>query len=278
VAGYLTNVRTHATAAFTWTPNLGFRVLHVPAGAASTMAKGINAAGSVVGYAEAADGSRWAILWDANGDAHEIGAAHPANQSQANGINDAGQVVGWMSGATAIVPFLWTSAQGIRKVGDIQKGIANAISENGEVVGQAGENAFVWSPVSGFWQLPGLPHGAGTNATAISSAGEVVGWSAEECAYYDEDCPEGEHHAVHWSLARGAGALSAQPVSVGPLTVVAGVNSSNSLVGTTLAGRALRWSLVSSEITDLGVLARRYGSAASAINEAGIVVGVSFNP
>ncbi|MEP6508021.1 MAG: Ig-like domain-containing protein [Gemmatimonadales bacterium] len=141
---------------------------------------------------------------------------------------------------------------------------ANAMNDNAQVVGrfQTGstEHAFLWSPSQGFVDLGALgsnnpndtPY---SNATAISSIGEVVGESAGQ--------------AFRWTQSTGMEGLWSLPQFF-----PTGINNKGEIVGSTYTERPMRWTR-SAGVQLLETLPGESGSA-SAINDAGQIVGYKF--
>ena len=158
----------------------------------------------------------------------------------------------------------------------VEFSVAHDISADGQVVGQsstpAGQpRAFLWTPwnhqMTGLGTLPG--HVA-SNASAINSAGFVVGDSCE---------PSGRacvSRAFLWSPR--AQALTDLGSLGGELALAAGVNDKQQVVGTSTTRRsrphAFLWRPATQQMTDLGTLGGR-SSQAFAINNRGQVVGQS---
>jgi probable HAF family extracellular repeat protein len=99
---------------------------------------GFNQQGQIVGYQHTSGGMQ-PVMWDANFDLHSLG---PDSQfALAAGINAAGTVVGTVGSADGrIKPFIWTSAGGLRTLGEGVPGpgiatLARAITSAGLIIG-----------------------------------------------------------------------------------------------------------------------------------------------
>ena len=126
--------------AFVWTPDSGLTTLARPTGVSSAYAADISDDGVIVGtYRVTNVGSR-GYVYD-NGRFTELPTLTGAGWSQANAING-GRVVGYRSKGDGVVP----------------------------------HNAFLWSAQKGFIDL-GVMNGPNSNATGITEAGAIVGWT-----------------------------------------------------------------------------------------------------
>ena len=210
VAGYSTTA-TAAVHAFLWTPGQGMLDLGTLPGGTSSIARGINDLGQVVGEAgippcpPCAQPEKHAFLWTPGQGMgmQDLGTLRQDLRSTiAYDINNAGQVVGRAFTAnTQISPptdpeyfsraFLWAPGQGMRDLGDLGGGhsIAYAINDAGQVVGRSwlsrfiegyGQpySAFVWTADQGMHGLGTLTPGPSASAAyGINEAGQVVGMS-----------------------------------------------------------------------------------------------------
>ncbi|MBA3671341.1 MAG: Ig-like domain-containing protein [Gemmatimonadaceae bacterium] len=241
-------------------------------GGRGSAAFGVNSAGQVIGSATTVTGVTHAVLWRESGALVDLGTADADEASVALGINDAGQVVGNTRRGAQTRPFIWTETDGMRVIAGIGNGTAFAINQSGTVVGESSNRPFTWTPGSSPATLAVLTADIGGRATAIGNGGAIVGTSRGCVPYsYYDDCDDEDHPAM-WSVTsvptdlRGARILSAL-----------GINSARQVAGIGVNGRAILWSAASGA-RDLGTLPGRDRSTASAINDAGMVVGSSFNP
>ena len=152
-------------------------------GGSSSWAYGINDASVVVGSALTADTGRQAFIYS-DGAMRQL-TLGTVFESEARDINNADQVVGWFK-TTQSSPsraFLW--ANGVRTdLGALASGAAsraNAINEDGIVVGQADTDATGTSARGFRWQngsMQALPtlHGY-SGALAINQDGTIAGYS-----------------------------------------------------------------------------------------------------
>lgn len=282
VAGSVFTVADSVSHAFVRAPGASavMRDLGGLAGGGSSGALGVNAAGQVVGYATTSTGKSRAVLWRSTGEVVDLGTANGDQESAALGINDAGQVVGWTRGEQ-FRPFIWTEATGMRIIAGIDRGRAFAINRSGIVVGERDERPFAWNATASPVVLPPLSGDTWGRALAISDAGEIVGISTgcspSDYPYFDDECYPPTDRPVMWlnpsspaDLLRNAGSSSA-------ITSAVGINSARQVVGSNASQRAFLWSPADG-LRNLGVLPGRASSIAYAINDAGVVVGSSFNP
>jgi probable HAF family extracellular repeat protein len=162
------------------TPRLGNTV--------ESSAYGLNETGSVVGFFRTSAGKPHAFLLTASGmmDLHQLcgGATDAKDASGANDVNAKGEVVGFrgtvsdgmgttyrafysLDGCTVELPALGGSTE------------ATAINDNGVIVGGSAGSAVRWTrnpTTPGGWDIVRLGPG---RATAINSAGDVVGYGGK---------------------------------------------------------------------------------------------------
>ena len=132
----------------------------------SSLGYGINASGQVIGYSQAATGTR-PFLWTpsrrmaAAGSMIDLGdLPGGGDASYGSGINASGQVVGYSQSATGNRGFLWSpttpngASGSMVDLGDLPGGnnssFAYGINASGQVTGvgfaATGEHAFLWTP------------------------------------------------------------------------------------------------------------------------------------
>jgi probable HAF family extracellular repeat protein len=154
-------------------------------GGPTSAAYGINNLGEVVGSADNGSGQTLAFHWSTGQPMESLGTLGGATSS-ANAINDLGQVVGSAKTAGGETrAFFWQSGSRIRDVGTLggMSSWANDINNAGQIVGgadiaaRATTHAFLYSTTGGMQDL-GTLYGKGSSyATAVDSAGHVVGVS-----------------------------------------------------------------------------------------------------
>lgn len=286
--------------AFLWTPN-------TPNGTTGTMidlgtlsgnsadfsdARGINAAGQVVGFS----GSH-AFLWapdvpnGTTGTMTDLGTL--GGFSEASGVNDAGQVVGVSATATGDRHgFLWTPATpngtsgSMTDLGTLGGNLADAhaINAAGQVVGASetatGDlHAFLWTPAT-----PNGTTGTMTDlgtlrasrpvsfATGINQGGQVAGTS--------EQADRVPSSAFLWapSTSNGITGRLSPLASQGPSNSAWGINTARHVVGDAVRDGIIRPLLWRDGIAiDVGTLDRSASGRGSAfaINDEGQMVGRS---
>ncbi|CAA9323289.1 MAG: hypothetical protein AVDCRST_MAG40-1567, partial [uncultured Gemmatimonadaceae bacterium] len=143
--------------AFLWSEAGGYRDLGTLGGAASCAAA-LNERGQVVGYSLTADGAVRAFVWTAEGGMRDLGTLPGGTRSRALDVNEAGQVVGWSDDASGVEQaVLWAADGGIQSLGRLPDRVVLAGTEH--------YPPSVWRD------------GAGSVASAINDAGQVVGWA-----------------------------------------------------------------------------------------------------
>ena len=204
----------------------------------------------------------------------DLGALAGFPTSNATAVNDVGQVVGTSctAGETSCHVFSWTPAGGMVDIGTLP-GFASsypiAVSNAGQVVGTSysatGSHAFSWTSAGGMVDLGTLPGFATSNARTVNDAGQVVG-----IAY---NAANNSSHGFLWTQAGGM--LDVTPDA--QYGRAEDVNVSGQVVGSTDSGTgspsyAFSWTLAGG-IVDLGTVSASDMTAATAVNDAGQVVG-----
>jgi probable HAF family extracellular repeat protein len=257
-----------------------------------------NNAGQMVGQAANTDGFNHAFLWD-NGTMIDLGTLGGTN-SAANAINDLGQVVGVATtpGDAGMDAFLITPQGGVwfqdsdldgRNDLMIDLGTlstdsissATHINNAGQVVGWGQDalgvsHAFLWDAVNGMTDL-GVSAGVTSSyAYGINEAGQVTG-----TAYYEPLSGGGLSSAFLWDAANGMTVLGAGPTYAD--SEAGAINDAGQVVGYRWNDSgggyaAYLWTPdspngLTGSFTDVGLLPGATNSFASAINNAGQVVG-----
>ena len=183
--------------------------------------------------------------------------------TRATDINDLGQVSGWCYSFEhpRYESFVWTLEDGLT---DIGFGAANAINDDGQVVGGNG-HAFLWTAAAGMTDL-GTLGGDYSLAHDINNLGQVVGESR---------ISSGEIHAFLWSAATGM-------IDLGTLggneSQARGINDRGQVIGisriATGGWRAFLWTSKSGMV-NLGSFGGE--TFAHDINNQGVVVGYSVD-
>ena len=142
-----------------------------------------------------ASGEGRATTWS-NGRRRRLSKFVGGDYTTASAMNDAGQVVGAGNTSNSVVPFVWTSGQGLRRIallpGD-NCGQAAAINRYGHVAGYSsgpdGKRAFLWRRGNNVRNLGTLSGGNYSSASDVNDSDDVVGKS---------DSPDGDR-AVLWT-------------------------------------------------------------------------------
>ena len=171
--------------AFLWTAQKGMQSLGTLPGGYYSQALGINDAGQVVGFSNAADGNWHGFRWTKSQGMRVLRYLPGGKSASANGINQHGQIAGGSSLAAcgfcshAVV---WNQNGSVQDLGVLPGqgwSTAFAINDFGQVVGWSGFTAFIWSEEDGMQDLNRLiPGDSGwqlTTANAINDKGQITG-------------------------------------------------------------------------------------------------------
>jgi probable HAF family extracellular repeat protein len=248
-----------------------------------TKAHGINGSGTVVGGSSVSgSGDTRAVRWTLGGQIPSIEdlttvAAFPGGttSSLAHDVNSSGLIVGTMEIGGSRHGFL-LSGSSVTDVGALSGAIhtvARGLNAAGQVVGESGGRAFLWTAASGIQELPSLPGGGSPFGGLVSSAADIN--STETVVGYSYDTA-GVQHAVRWVAAGGSWTI--QKLSNSDFAAGEDVNDGGDIVGSrrTASGRAhaYLWPAGGGS-TDLGTLGGGV-SVAYGINSQQHVVGWSY--
>lgn len=241
-------------------------------GGASARAHAINDTGVVVGAAQDGSGIFRAFRWTREEGSTRL-VTPGTGESAALDVNDRGDAAGWfLSDLSLPAAVRWKPDGTLELLGaaGATQSRARAINAAGVAVGVLGgsgsRQGVIWS-VAGVPQLVGTLGGRESEARDVSDAGLVVGVAHNA---------EGNVRAFR--LTPGG-----TPQDLGTLggrrAEAWGVNSLGDVAGQSeTAGGSMRATLwtAGGEILDLGTLGGSDSSVALAVNDAGVVVGVSW--
>lgn len=251
----------------------------------STIARGVNTSGEVVGQSQGPSGLR-AFLWNGGTTPQDLGTLGGLT-SAGRGINDAGQIVGFSrTSRTSLQQRAFLYSGGAMEplgtlFGDTSSSEASAINAEGQIVGRSftsserGE-AFRYSDGT-MKSLGTLPRSADgqypySEAWAINGRGEVVGESGVH-----ED--QGEAFLYSEGVMRGLGTLPRGTDGQYPYSEALGINDTGQIAGWSYTSRSLvqgrAFLYENGQMKDLGALPGDLYSMARAIDEHGRVVGQS---
>jgi probable HAF family extracellular repeat protein len=240
-------------------------------GGAFSLARGVNAAGEVVGQARTVCGSDHAFLY-CNGVLTDLGALGGTN-SDARAINDLGQVIGGADlGDGTSHAFLY-SDEVMCDLGTLpgsSSSIANGINDAGQVAGLSystnqDQRAFLYNN-GAMTDLGGLPGADFSGARGLNGAGQVIGTS------HFRDSTGGYKRAF---LATD-GVLTGLGTFGGMNSETQGIDADGQVVGfadTVDATHAFLYS--DGDLVDLGTLPGYLSSMARGINSFGQIVGTA---
>jgi len=253
-------------------------------GGSGAIARGVNAAGMIVGSSADPSGYVQAFVWTETDGMRALPRVPTSNSASAYAINSAQIVVG-NSGTVGPVrwvptgPGTW-AVQALGYMGGTNRGTAFAVNEGGVIAGYSDDAASIARPVvwtdTGMIALPVPPGAADGQARDINGQGTAVGF------YH----PSGtEQRAIAWPASGGAVDLPA--CSGGTMTTAYAINDAGVVVGScTIPGKrgsggtfAVRWlpdptrpnawlapEIITNPVCSLGDLA-------NSINNAGEIVG-----
>ena len=245
-------------------------------GGTESIATAINASGQITGGSTNASGAYHAFLW-ANGTMKDLGTlGGPSSQGQS--INRSGEIAGYAQlppvpakGGYSRGPVSFYSAftdtNGTMTALGPVGGVAYGINDSGEVIGEGGSSALLWSNGNST-DLGSLGGTSGTTQpTAINNAGEVVGYSY---------LPDGNFRGFYWIN----GVMTALGTLGGDWSQAYGINSAGQITGTAYTKGNLgahAFLCGNGAMKDLGTLGDAYSTGTS-INTNGVVVGYASVP
>ncbi len=215
-----------------------------------------------------------AFLWKGPGSTEPLPGLPGSTDTIPSTLNDHGQIAG-MSGAA-----VWSDAHAVLWDHDILYDLgtlpgdassdAAIINNNGVIVGDSYNadlsvfRAVYWDRRRNIHLLPSLPNGNYTAATAINDHGQIVGISGPDSSQF---------RGVSWLDGRiiELGSLG------GDLTTPSYINNSAQICGyaTLASGDSHPFLWQNGRIVDLGTLGTDVFGGALAVNDSGLVVGLS---
>lgn len=207
-----------------------------------------------------------------------LSTAGNANNFSLRDVNNAGVVLGVDSSSSTSVAFVWqagvrTDLPRLPNFDNYRGSVARGINDSGQVVGNTGDTAVVWSPTSGggYQVTPlgvdlGWTIGSG-DGTAINSAG--VGLMSQV------------YNSYRTGYSTGVGYTSIIPEMSGYTPVGTAINDASTVVGygacvSSWCNRPFVWQ--GAEVSFLPAISSGVGTAAvpHALNEHGQVVGEMY--
>jgi probable HAF family extracellular repeat protein len=204
VAGVYYPNETAPPRAFFWSEKTGMVDIGVFPGGTTSTAKGINDAGTVVGWSTNGQNALRAFVWTLAGGMKDPGDLGGPGTG-ATAINNLGVIVGWSdrSGNGGTAATRWVPGRPPQDLGT--PGVSSeavAINDAGLIVGEIdvwvngvfGRHAMYWRERTGMVDI-GTLGGRESGATAVNSVGNIFGYS---------DVPGGTGwHAFEWSAGTG---------------------------------------------------------------------------
>lgn len=257
--------------AFTWSATAGFHYLNALQGFEESVATGINDEGQVVGYSAYSGYSFRASLWGEGSTAQDLGAllsGEYSSGSKAFGINKYGQIVGASTCSHGYEhAVLWTTyLEDISGTNDLVNASANAVNNDGTVVGQRWGHAFIWNRETGMSEInvSGLLN---TTAVDINNLGQVIGQPYSTTA--------GGQSFV-WQEGYGVNFIGTLPyTSANSYSLADDINNVGQVVGMS-NDQAFIWDNVNG-IQSLPLLSGHLRGAANSINDSGLIAGYSID-
>ena len=199
----------------------------------------------------------------------DLGPYLGGSSSAANAINNANQITGWRATAqTSSVAYVWTPPGNVTDLGSLGQApytsVGHDINEAGVVVGAAGSHAFRWTPPGPMTQLASDLNAVVERAYAINNSGMAVGVISTAAIDYP----------VRWGSSSYSLLPLPQPYQGYDVThgQANDINDTHKIVGIWNSKRAFYWT-VGPGFTELAELPGSTRSEATAINDAGVIVG-----
>jgi len=185
--------------AYLWTLKGGLTDLG-DLGGGKSYGHAINNQGQIVGESYIDSTTSHAFLWQ-SGQITDLGLLSGGVRSTSDSINNLGQVVGRRFDASNnMSTWTWTQTGGLQPL-DLQGGIPFSLSDDGRIVGQKNNHAWLWNtPGAGqdlSTNLP-APYTGDSEAHGINQNGQVVLWAMQLNPPYG-----GASRAFSWTQAGG---------------------------------------------------------------------------
>ena len=211
----------------------------------------------------------------------DLGPSLSATSSVAYAINDARQITGWRSTANAIkAAYIWSPAGNVTPLGTLGQSpytsVGYDINEAGDVAGTAGNHGFYWSAPGPMQQLDPIEGSVGEAAFALTNNAvsvRVVGRASFTSGTV--------HHPVRWSSGTSyylaLGSSPTNPTGKVMDGVANDINDQSQIVGVAFQDKAFYYApgVGAGTVTELAQLSGSTASAATAINESGVIAGWS---
>jgi probable HAF family extracellular repeat protein len=251
-------------------------------GDSSAGATAVNIFGTVVGYSVDANFNSRAVKWSPSGAVTDLGSLPGDEYSEATAINNLGQIVGYSGSLDTGIEHgvEWNPAGVIKDLGAVagklSESDAYGINDFGEIVGIDNAaprqvNAILWrnGTIDDFGAAEQNDIGD-SEADAVNDLGQIVG--SEFVIHGDAS-----HQPVRWNADGSYVQLPLLPNARGRGGSTGAINNVGVTVGSSPTfnfnqPHAVRWDQ-QGNVTDLGTLSDGIDSAASGINDLGVVVG-----
>lgn len=254
--------------AFTWVPGQGVRYLDSLPGFENNAATAVNDNGQIVGYVEHSGYLSRACLWDIDKSVSSLGALPSGefNQSsRAYDINELGLVVGSSTSAKGFNhAFVWDKTTGMEDLTGaeyIGNSSANAINDNGTIVGQSHGYAYIWNGTNDSHYLDQTDTRLRT-ASDINNSGQVI------CQNYSTTSIG---YGYFWGND-GNGSRQVNPLSSNGYSSITSINNMGQAVGES-DSKAIIWDSLNGTQELPTTMPNSLRACAGAINDNGVIAG-----